>query len=172
VANSNCSVEGCDQPHYGRGWCRNHYRRWQHHGDPLGGTASTRALSVEERFWLKVENSPTGCWIWIGSRSRLGYGNFWHVLAHRFAYELLISSIPVGLELDHLCRNRACVNPTHLEPVTRKQNMERATNASKEICPAGHPYTPENTYMQNGSRHCRQCNNEAGRRYRERHQQN
>ena len=81
-------------------------------------------------------------------------------MAHRLAYEVLIGPIPKGLELDHLCRNRACYNPWHLEPVTHKENVRRGTshNGGKTHCPAGHEYNEENTHVGSaGRRECRVC---------------
>ncbi|WP_316411277.1 HNH endonuclease signature motif containing protein [Mesoterricola sediminis] len=101
------------------------------------------------RFQAKVMVNPdTGCWEWQGSKVR-GYGQFWDegklVLSHRFAYVNWVGPVPEGKELDHLCRNRACCNPSHLEPVTRKENMQRApVNLPKPFCLHGHPQTPEN----------------------------
>lgn len=121
-----------------------------------------------QRFWAKVEIGP-GCWLWTaaGARSGNGYGRFHRdgrlLLAHRVAYEWLVGSIPDGLELDHLCRVRACVNPGHLEPVTLRENILRgespsARNAVKSECPQGHPYDEANTYVdRTGRRHCRTC---------------
>lgn len=84
-----------------------------------------------ERFWVKFTRDPSGCWVWTAAVDKVtGYGKF-HVAsetmgyAHRFAYETLVGPIPDGLDIDHLCRNRACVNPAHLEPVTRQVNLLR-----------------------------------------------
>lgn len=110
------------------------------------------------------------CWQWIrpiGAGSN-GYARFWdgerQVWGHRYAYELLRRPIPAGLQIDHLCRNRGCVNPKHLEIVTQKTNLQRghgrgAVNASQTHCPAGHPYKGDNLYVQpsNGGRRCRIC---------------
>lgn len=91
---------------------------------PLGAT-------VEERFWVKVEKTSS-CWIWTGSRNGRGYGLFGAssggapVRAHRFSYELRFGPIPEGMQLDHLCEVKACVNPDHLEPVTNEENSRRA----------------------------------------------
>lgn len=124
-------------------------------------------MIVEDRFWSKVDRSnPDGCWPWIGYRNAGGYGRFhWGRTqqVHRIAYELLVGPIPDGLDLDHLCRNRGCVNPAHLEPVTNRENILRgqtlpASEIMRTECPYGHPYTPENTYTNpRGQRHCRTC---------------
>jgi len=86
-----------------------------------------------ERFWPKVCLWGNGCWLWLGSLSSNGYGFIWHegrnVRAHRFAYEYFNNtSIPKGKEVDHLCRNHACVNPDHLDVVTRRENIMRGIN--------------------------------------------
>jgi hypothetical protein len=117
-----------------------------------------------DRFWAKVEKTE-GCWNWTAVK-RGGYGLFrfrdTKISAHRLTYELIKGAIPDGLVIDHLCRNRACVNPDHLEAVTNKTNILRgaglcAANAVKDACPKGHPYTPANTYTRVGSRACREC---------------
>lgn len=121
-----------------------------------------------ERFWSKVE--PTGfCWLWKESTVK-GHGSFFlsraegKAYSHRWAYEHLVGPIPEGLELDHLCRVRHCVNPDHLEPVTRRENFLRgyaigARSVREGKCRKGHEYTPENTYTRNDGRGrmCRTC---------------
>lgn len=108
-------------------------------------------VEIEERFWSKVDRDlgdTSRCWEWRACVDK-GYGQFWlkgsRVLAHRFSYELSGLVIPKGLQLDHLCRNRRCVNPHHLEPVSQKENIYRgegptATNSRKTRCPKGHEY--------------------------------
>lgn len=129
------------------------------------------------RFWSKVALvGPDECWLWTASLDRHGYGRFWSgtkmVRAYRFAYESTFGLIPPGLELDHLCRVRKCVNPWHLEIVTCRDNILRgdgltAQNAAKFQCPQGHPYDKQNTYnkrpkrnQSNGGRECRVCRRE------------
>ena len=134
-------------------------------------------LSVEDRFWSHVDKSGD-CWLWTAYRTPLGYGHFGigvdrKFKAHRFAYELVVGPIPEGLVIDHLCRNPACVNPDHLEPVTQRENVFRGRShvvaqASQTHCQRGHLFTDENTTRQGNKRGCRTCRNEWRReRYRE-----
>ena len=121
------------------------------------------------RFWGHATPEPnSGCWLWVGAITDNGYGSFWadgrSHRAHRFAYAQFVGPIPSGLTLDHLCRNRICVNPKHLEPVTDRENILRgvgptAFNAKKTRCIHGHELTPENIIVgREGQRHCRKCN--------------
>ena len=119
--------------------------------------------SALERFLAKVDKTET-CWLWIACKSTAGYGDFGNEgEAHRWSYKHFVGPIPEGLELDHLCRVRNCVNPAHLEPVTHRENVLRgdapcAKNALVTHCPAGHPYDDENTrQMPRGGRKCRAC---------------
>lgn len=109
-----------------------------------------------------------------GSRDRYGYGRkcvggSLVRAAHRVAYEQHFGAIPAGLEIDHLCRNRACINPEHLEPVTHAENMRRSAAATKTHCIRGHLFDGDNTYRGGlGKRQCRRCNAEAQARYKAR----
>lgn len=122
------------------------------------------------RFLLKAW-PVEGCWIWCGSLLlHGGYGQFNNgrtmVLAHRWAYEHFVGPIPDGLDLDHLCRVRSCVNPEHLEPVTRSENLRRgyAARGVKSHCAQGHPFDEVNTFPRHdGGRGCRICRNNASR---------
>ncbi len=130
--------------------------------------------STEERLLAKIKKLPGGCWQWVGAIGTHGYGRFRAdgktQQAHRVSYTVHKGPIPAGLDLDHLCRNRGCVNPDHLEPVTRRENLLRgetftAANAAKTHCPQGHPYDEENTMIDSGGRKCKICNREKVRRY-------
>lgn len=136
---------------------------------------------VEERLERYIQRVPmTGCWIWTGASDKLGYGRI-NVdrkakLTHRVSFEIHKGPIPRGLELDHLCRNPSCVNPHHLEPVTRKVNTDRGIVAdvhrrrlaSLTQCRRGHEYTPENTYRDSrGFRNCKKCRDLAAKKFKE-----
>ena len=124
-----------------------------------------------ESFWNKILFT-IDCWIWQAGTTD-GYGRFNKKYSHRISYELYNGKIPEGLELDHLCRNRLCVNPNHLEAVTHRVNILRgngisAKHAKKTHCPQGHEYSGNNLYVKpNGSRGCRECHKTEERRRRE-----
>jgi len=178
-----CSLPDCARPSYVKGFCGRHYTRYWRHGDPTLGASDHHSGSPEERFWAKVDkNGPlfngTPCWMWTAYKSKSGYGNFTPVhgglpqRVHRFAYELLIGPIPEGLTLDHLCRVRHCVNPSHLEPISIKGNVLRGTgisanNARKTHCSRGHVFDFLNTHIdRRGNRNCRHCANDNAKRRR------
>ena len=125
-------------------------------GMKVAQTANTQ--DAETRFMAFVEKADSGCWNWTGTCQANGYSTFAiagkTVRGHRWSYEHFVAQIPDGLEIDHLCRNRKCVNPSHLEPVTRKENRRRAMRSH---CVNGHEFTPENIYLHSGKRYCRTC---------------
>ena len=131
--------------------------------------------ALEVRFFSKLTQSGD-CWLFENLGAE-GYGHFYvdrrPKLAHRWAYEHLVGPVPNDLELDHLCRNRACVNPGHLDPVPHSVNILRgdsfaATNAAKTHCLRGHSFDAANTYEHGGKRLCRACQAERCRAYRAR----
>lgn len=123
---------------------------------------------VDRIMRLSTPEPNSGCWLWTGSVSKGGYGKVLIAgcktgYAHRLLYEALVSPIPDGLDLDHLCRVRCCVNPGHLEPVTRKVNIHRgespaSQHARKTHCANGHPLSGENLKRREGGwRRCLIC---------------
>lgn len=174
-----CSDCGEHQPKLCRGMCTRCYARW-HRVQKKTGTLNKfeTVPSVLDRMRPRMERRPNGCIAWTGTISKEGYGmvsaDGRMVGAHRVAYEHLVGPIPEGAWIDHACHNqdqscqggatcqhRRCVNPDHLEPVTPHENQHRShlTQASKNACVNGHPFTEENTYLRpdNGSRACREC---------------
>ena len=138
------------------------------------------ALTPDQKFWSKVrvapnphpERVPGDCWVWTAFKDDDGYGLFvivtgWTVRAHRWSYCRARNIDFVSFEgevLDHLCRNRACVRPDHLEHVSAKVNAERSAAAEKQYCVRGHEYTPQNTrWKRNGTRSCKACHAEDER---------
>ena len=130
---------------------------------------------LQERLWEKVGVPDSyNCWPWLGAKNNKGYGVVYNAdrsycMAHRVAYEIVLGPIPDGLYPDHLCRNRSCVNPWHIEPVTNRENVLRgdSPNRAKTHCKNGHPFNAHNTLYRtriSGSgfptkqRFCRICN--------------
>lgn len=137
-----CAISGCTMrtSRIVLGVCENHYARLRRNGDHGPSEQLRLNGDAERRFWAKVDlNGPVGdfrpelgnCWIFTGAATGSGYGGFRdangdNCRAHRFAYELLVGTIPEELTLDHLCRVKRCVRPTHLEPVTAEENTRRS----------------------------------------------
>ncbi len=157
MVKATCSIEGCESPCHGRGWCHRHYTSWWRCGDP-NPVKMTLAEALDQGW---TEDPGTGCWLWWKTAPN-GYGYLWDGSrtnwAHRVSYEHHVGPIPEGLHIDHLCRVRACVNPSHLEPVTPQENIRRGERATKTHCIRGHEFTSENTYLTiKGHRRCRAC---------------
>lgn len=133
------------------------------------GPRGPSARPLIERFIKQARMAESGCIEWTGSVTNGGYGSFYpgpghpkaKLLAHRWAYEYFVGPIPAGLDLDHLCRVRNCVNVEHLEPVTRAENIRRAFE-NYTHCPQGHLYDADNTYVHPNTAHrkCRKCSHE------------
>lgn len=133
---------------------------------------SNTKTPVEKRFWAKVDKDgplfgDSPCWIWTACKQPNGYGkfglNYKTKLAHRVAYELLIGAIPEGMTVDHLCFNRACVNPLHMDICPMGVNTGRSPhtlsgmNIRKSHCVHGHEFTESNTRLYKGIRYCMTC---------------
>src|SRR6266581_3341479 len=149
-------------------------------------TIKYKDFSLMDRFWSRVDvRDVAACWSWLAGRATAGYGVVWTgrcvELAHRLAYQLTVGPIPDGLVIDHLCSNKVCCNPSHMEPVSRGENRARAPlagvaelHAAQDRCINGHEFTrisdrgerlPGRARL---NRVCRECANSASRSYRAR----
>jgi hypothetical protein len=120
-----CVLDDCDKLQRRFPYCSKHFKRLERNG-------TVRKMRVDEIFFHHVTEAADGCWEYGPVHPVTGYAQFTvdngkrRVLAHRWSYEYFVTAIPEGLEIDHLCSNRACVNPAHLEPVTHRVNLQRA----------------------------------------------
>ena len=122
-------------------------------------------MTIKQRIEDNITIDSNGCWVWLKCKDRDGYGkikfNGKMQYTHRLSYETYVGPIPEGLQLDHLCRVRHCINPDHLEPVTNAENSRRGNTgkhqATKTHCPQGHEYTEKNIYRWKNQRCCRAC---------------
>lgn len=150
-------------------------------GDTIRGFPNFLDSTLPESLWKRLIPEPnSGCWFWAGMINSGGYGQIYigrdlskhqpafrgaRMCIHRFMFETLVATVPVGLQLDHLCRQRSCANPAHLEPVTPRENVRRgdagriaaALQLAKTHCPQGHEYSVQNTYLYHGTRRCLPC---------------
>lgn len=158
-SNTGCSIPNCKRIHEARGVCKLHWHLLKRKNKLP--PKKTIIEKFEERI-LKTDS----CWNWIGTIKTQGYGtfcfNYKKYYSHRFSYELYKNKIPEKFEIDHLCRNRKCVNPDHLEAVTSRINNLRsgspsAINSKKTHCIRGHEFNKENTYFSKTGRHCKAC---------------
>ena len=149
--------------------CNDHWRKFGIKQWRKNKVVFTKQIEIQN-FERKIKIEPlTFCWEWTACKFRQGYGLF-HFngkdgSAHRFAYEYWKGKIPAGLEIDHLCNNKKCVNPSHLEAVTHAEHMRRviipkgiySREGKKTHCPQGHEYNEKNTFFRKSGRQCKIC---------------
>lgn len=154
-----CSVPKCERPSRRYGYCEMHSQRLMKRGDPL----DSGKHMIRRRIQKNMSVTASGCWQWTSQKTTDGYaridmfvnGKKVSKLAHRISYREFKGEIPSGLVLDHLCRNRSCVNPDHLEPVTFAVNSQRAL--CKTHCKRGHPLSGQNLYVHKTGSRCLKC---------------
>ncbi len=172
MAHRTCSVEECPHQVVSRGWCHKHYVRWRRHGDPLRTNQPKRDGYPDSWLHSKIVVSDSGCWEWQGTIDANGYGVVrGSFRAHQLTFTRYVGPVPEGLEIDHLCRNRACCNPQHLEAVTHQENLRRAAKARprRTHCVRGHEWSETNTRVcEDGRRCCRSCEREKAAEQRRR----
>lgn len=176
LVHRSCLIGGCPEYVVAKGYCNRHYLQLRNGSTRKIAYPSSRATTKSYARFQKLfvvgtasDHRPDlgSCWLGKAVVRRDGYWQFWlngkHVYAHRFSYEHHKGSIPDGLDIDHLCRRRHCVNPDHLEAVTTQVNLLRgltiqAFNAAKTHCKRGHAFDAMNTFRRpDGSRKCRKC---------------
>lgn len=151
-----CSVTACRKLETRKGLCWRHYGQWL----KTGNQQKRGDVNIDKNGPIPDRRPDLGpCWMWVGKLRKDGYGPYKRIyVKHR-------GPVPEGLDLDHLCRNIQCVNPWHLEAVTRLENIRRGVGHGSEThCPQGHAYTPENTTVRRNRRNCRTCETARTRR--------
>ena len=132
-----CSVDPKHGLALARGWCQNCYARWWYRGgDPATKLPKRVKIPLDKRLRYRVDRK-TGCWVWTGSTRKDGYGSVRldgrTVYIHRAWWEFNNGPVPEGLQLDHLCANKLCINLEHLEPVTKSANLRRGSEPHFEL---------------------------------------
>jgi hypothetical protein len=164
-----CIVDACDRDYYSRGYCNRHYLKLKRYGDATANPPSRvleTATEANARFDASIQVADSGCWEWIRTRNREGYGHFAYnyqtIRAHRWSYERAYGPVPDGLVVGHKCDNKPCVNPDHLEAITVQQNTQDAHDrglvvnqeSRKTHCVNGHLLPPAD---ENNRRVCMAC---------------